>query len=318
MRLKRFLAMCVRSYARLNTSFAIHNHIKNITARKIFDWMLVPFGIFKMIDLNKKKTNILKFKYNLSIVCILKNESTYIREWIVYHRSMGVDHFYLYDNDSDDDLLKVLSEFKDVITYIPIHGQLRQLDAYNNALNKYRNDTKYMAMIDADEFLYCPDINININELLSNIFKDNRVGGLAINWVIFGSSKYKERPKGRVTDNFVWRSKINFKKNSLVKTICNPRKVFSFTVSHAANYLRNYHAVDENGKKVEWALNSQVSVNKIRINHYYSKSKEEFIKKRARGSGESLSMRHLSEFDEHDKNDVFDDSLRKYNLKNLL
>lgn len=317
MRARRFFSMCIRSYASLNTSFIIHNHIKSITVRKIFDWMLIPFGMCKLIVLNLKKMDTSNFKYNLSIVCILKNESTYIREWIIYHHSIGVEHFYLYDNDSDDNLIKVLSEFQDIITYIPIHGQLRQLDAYNNALSKYRNDTRYMAMIDADEFLYCPDMNQSIDKLLSNIFSKKNIGGLVVNWVVFGSSKYDKRPKGRVTDNFIWRSKIDFEKNHLVKTICDPRRVFSFTVSHAANYLRSYHAVDENGKKVEWVLNSQVTVKKIRINHYYSKSKEEFMKKRARGSGESLALRHLSEFNEHDKNDVFDDSLRKYNLKKL-
>ncbi|MBR0260666.1 MAG: glycosyltransferase family 2 protein [Selenomonadaceae bacterium] len=42
------------------------------------------------------------FLYDLAIVAILKNEGRYLKEWLDYHLSAGVDHFYLYDNDSTD------------------------------------------------------------------------------------------------------------------------------------------------------------------------------------------------------------------------
>jgi len=31
----------------------------------------------------------------LSIVAIVRNEGTYIKEWIEYHRMLGVEHFYI-------------------------------------------------------------------------------------------------------------------------------------------------------------------------------------------------------------------------------
>ena len=30
---------------------------------------------------------------------ILKDEDAFVEEWVAYHRILGVDHFYLYDND---------------------------------------------------------------------------------------------------------------------------------------------------------------------------------------------------------------------------
>jgi hypothetical protein len=38
----------------------------------------------------------------LDTVClaaILKEEDSFVEEWVAYHRLLGVDHFYLYDND---------------------------------------------------------------------------------------------------------------------------------------------------------------------------------------------------------------------------
>ena len=36
-------------------------------------------------------------KHQLSICAIFKNEAKFLKEWIEYHRLVGVDHFYLYD-----------------------------------------------------------------------------------------------------------------------------------------------------------------------------------------------------------------------------
>lgn len=318
MKIKRILSSLLRSSARLKLSFIIHNHVSNIKIRKFLDIILAPIGIVNFFYLTVKSKKTSNFKYQISIVCIVKNESSYIKEWIKYHQSIGVNHFYIYDNDSDDDLPNVLKEFGDNVTYTKINGRLRQLDAYNNALNRFSNQTKYLAVIDADEFIYCSNENHTLLPILNSYFKNSKVGGLAVNWVIYGSSHFKTRPTGLVSNNFIYRSKVDFEKNHFIKTICNPRKVFDFTLSHAANYLPGYYAIDEKYNYVPWAKTKKVNISKIRLNHYYSKSREEFLKKRNRGSGEVLAPRRLDEFDEHDKNNVFDDSMRIYNKEHNL
>src|SRR5262245_23964419 len=47
-------------------------------------------------------------KYQLTICAIFKNEKKYLKEWIEYHRLIGVDHFYLYNNNSSDHPLELL------------------------------------------------------------------------------------------------------------------------------------------------------------------------------------------------------------------
>lgn len=310
---KRKISELIHASNRLKLTFFLHSRIDSIRIRKIFDVILLPMGIMKLISLSIKPIKSEKFKYDLSIVCIVKNEVPYIREWIRYHLSIGVEHFYIYDNDSTDNLTEVLQEFKDKITYTKTSGRLRQLDAYNNALNRFSKETRYLGVIDADEFLYCPENGHEVFPIIDEYLKQSKIGGLVVNWIIYGSSHFDSKPNGLVTNNFLYRSQFEFEKNRLVKTICNPRKVFSFTLTHAANYLPGFYAVNEEYQHIEWVTTKHTSVSKIRINHYYSKSREEFAAKRARGGGDVLTKRRKSEFEEHDKNDVFDDSLKVYN-----
>jgi hypothetical protein len=318
MSLRRRISWIIHSSMSLRLTYMIDDHTNNLRVRRFFGLILLPLGLLKLVKLMLFKGKHSAFKYQLSVVAIVKDEAPYLREWIRYHLSVGVEHFFLYDNDSEDDLNKVLREFSPYVTVKRIHGVVRQLDAYNDAINRHRLDTEFMAMIDADEFIFRIGGDKNIVSLVKQLLSTPTSGGLAVNWASFGSSGYVKKPSGLVTNNFVHRATDDCVKNRMVKTICNPRKVFYFAISHAANYLPGHFAINENKERVEWATTKVASIHKIRINHYYSKSKEEFLQKRARGSGEVLGFRDLSEFDEHDQNEIFDDSLRVYNEDNRL
>lgn len=313
MSFRRTVSYLIRSPISLRLTASIDDVVENIYLRKLLQFFLIPIGVLNLLRLSLFKKKSANFEYNLSLVVIIKNEAPYIKEWIRYHSSVGVQHFYIYDNDSDDDVGRVLEEFESLVTVVKIQGPVRQIDAYNDAIRRFKFKTKYMGMIDADEFIFRVDGDHQLVPLIDMLLSNREYGGLVVNWALFGSSGYEARPKGLVTSNFIYRAHDEFGKNRLVKTICNPRKVFYFYVSHAANYLPGYFAVNEDLKKVDGPETKVPSLNRIRLNHYYSKSKSEFIKKRARGSGEVLGLRNMSEFDEHDKNDVYDDSLKKYN-----
>lgn len=50
-------------------------------------------------------------KIDLAIVTIMKNEAPYVKEWLDYHILVGVKKFYIYDNDSDDNLHDILRPY---------------------------------------------------------------------------------------------------------------------------------------------------------------------------------------------------------------
>ena len=53
----------------------------------------------EVIFYGKSSDNVAQFKYKLSITTLFKYEVDFLREWIEYHRAVGVEHFYLYENN---------------------------------------------------------------------------------------------------------------------------------------------------------------------------------------------------------------------------
>jgi len=280
---------------------------------------VVP-GLFNYgkLLLEKNKTTIPK--YGLAVVAIVKNEAPYLQEWINYYLSLGATHFYIYDNESTDNIRDILAAYpEEVITYINFPGSRRQLDAYNDALTRFGKRCHYMAFLDADEFIYVQNQQLNFLDLLFNYFSQNHVGGLAINWQVFGSSHLENKPDGLMTDNYVYRSQNDFEKNHHVKSIVNPKYTAGFIDNpHCPYYLTGYYAIDTNGEEITNTFTKEVNTDIIRINHYFTKSKEEFMQKKARGRATTKAQRTIQDFIDHDKNDVFDDSMRKYNTKHHL
>lgn len=60
-------------------------------------------------------------KYFLSVATMFKNERRWLREWLEFGLMMGVEHFFLYDNNSTDSPLEILQSYIDggYVTYIP-------------------------------------------------------------------------------------------------------------------------------------------------------------------------------------------------------
>ena len=216
------------------------------------------------------------FLHDLAVVSIMKNEAPYVKEWLDYHLLAGVDHFYIYDHESTDNFKEVLQPYINAgtITYNFFSGEMAQNAAYNDAVNKYRFFCKYIAFIDADEFIF-PQNNKNIVEVVDEILNDKKnAGGLGINWRMFGSNNLETADYSRgVLERFT-RCQENFNKH--VKTIANPRKIKCFINPHFAVYFENFFSVNEKGQPFQGPFNEPPTGDKICINHYYTKSKEEY------------------------------------------
>ncbi len=96
------------------------------------------------------------FLHDLSIVAILKCEAPYLKEWLDYHLLAGVDHFYLYDNDSPDNQAEVAAPYvkAGLVDYFYAPGKAAQMFTHNDALKNFRFFSRYFAIIDGDEFIY--------------------------------------------------------------------------------------------------------------------------------------------------------------------
>lgn len=233
----------------------------------------------------------------LSIAAILKNEALDIKEWIEYHKLIGVERFYLYDNESSDNVRDILQPYIDsgLVVYKFISGECMQLPAYRDAVYKYKNQTKWMAIIDLDEFIVPVGKN-NLKDFLKD-YED--YPAVVANWVMFDCNGFTDRPKeqdGLVIANYTRCMKNqNALESRLFKSIVNPRKVILISNPHGFVYFNGKLAVDENfNVNQEHCYSTDVaSVNKIRINHYYSKSLEDYKIKAMRGFADSIRPREI-------------------------
>lgn len=220
-----------------------------------------------------------------AICAIIKNEEDYIEEWINYHYNITkISKFYIYDNESTDNTLLKLKKYieKGVVELSVIHGKDKQIDAYNDCLSKHKSDTKWIAFIDADEFIYISGDNTDINLFLKSYTQFN---GLGVNWITFGPSGHINKPQGGVLENYTECLQLNHYKNLHIKSIVNTQKVIKCESPHFFSYNDNGGVVNEQMEQIE-PLNCFSKYNttsKIAIHHYYTKSVYEFMNRCAKG-----------------------------------
>ncbi len=79
-----------------------------------------------------------------------------MEDWLTHYLNEGVDHFYLIDNNSSDNYLPLLRKYiqKGIVDlYIePVGGN--QMRNYNKRLSQIKEETKWIMVVDFDEFLY--------------------------------------------------------------------------------------------------------------------------------------------------------------------
>ena len=190
--------------------------------------------------------------HKLTITTLTKNSASYIREWIEYHLLIGVDHFFILDNESVDDVHSVLLPYieRNLITYVPWRDNSyrdaqfqinlnTQQKGMAYALSLYGCQSQWTALIDDDEFLLTKG-----NASVKGVLKDyTEYGGLAIGWAWFGSNGHIKKPTGLVIESFTKRRK---ELDILYKTIIQPKHFKRMKTIHYPGFNNGYSLVTEN------------------------------------------------------------------------
>ena len=253
-------------------------------------------------------------KYFLSLCCIIKNERN-LEEFIMYYRILGVEHFYIYDNESDIPISKRLSHsyFKKICTVIPFPGKIQQLNAYNNCLKHHGHETNWLIVVDGDEFI-CPKNpkHFSLRDFLKEFKGYHAIG---INWVMFGSSFHDKKQEGFIIDKYRF---CENHQNKHIKTICKPKYTINFPNPHYAIIQDPSKYVDCHKRKISGPFNEKHTIDCIQINHYWGKSKEEHYEKRDRGRATTIDLRVIDD-DPHEKyNEKIDNFLPNKYLDHVI
>lgn len=234
-----------------------------------------------------------------ALVCIAKNEDNYIEEWISYNFKLGFDDIFVYANDwhysSNDNRVKI----------IKIDGKNKQTIAYNNFLANNNFNYNWAAFFDVDEFLVLKQHD-NIKSFLADYNDCNSIG---INWAIFGNNNHTTVDTNySVLSRFTKRSRETHVTNKHVKSIV---KLPSYLYQDIHNVRGSWFNLN---KEVRYGpFNEPVDWSVAQINHYFTKSNEEFLIKCNRGRADMEQKRLYNDYmSDLYANDIED--LKAFNL----
>ncbi len=233
-------------------------------------------------------------KYKVSICAIFKNEALYLREWIEYHKIVGVEHFYLYNNNSEDDYQTVLAPYiaDGSVTLTQWSQNQAQMQCYHDGIERFKGETEWLTFVDIDEFIV-PNTTDNIYDFLKPFQKKRPV--VIAYWKMFGTSGMLNRDtSGLVTKDLTvcWNKYTN-----IGKVFFNTS--FDFDKNDKHNGALHHYSwgkkgntamppVNVFGKMCTFGKNpvprwADVAYFPLQVNHYFTKTYEEYLQKKAKG-----------------------------------
>jgi hypothetical protein len=210
-------------------------------------------------------------------VCLrFRDEARFLAEWVEYYQAAGVSHFFLYNNYSEDNYREVLQPFIDagLVTLIEWPRTPASPAANEDFILRCQGRYEWAAVLDADEFVVIRD-GSSIGDFLSRY---NKYPAVALYWRYFGSNGHKKRPEGPVIAAYTACSDTM---DVHVKCFVRPDRVTQSRNPHSWYYRGGFSgAVDEHGRPVYGSLGTPTG-DFAWINHYHSKSKEDYLEKAA-------------------------------------
>ena len=241
---------------------------------------------------------------NFVLVATMRNEGPFVLEWLAYHRSIGFDEVVVCSNgcvDGTPDLLDLLAA-RGRLTHLPCTpgpGDKPQLFAYAAAqayLGPRPDD--WLMVLDADEFL---NIHVGAGGVRDLVAARPDATAFLVNWRVFGSSGHAAWSDEPVTRRFVRAAPRYNAVNTSFKTLFTRADAYHCPLlPHGPGFARaerlaEIRPLDGGGQPlpdvfarsesflqsaagtVDWSL--------AQVNHYNTRSREDYRVKHDRGGG---------------------------------
>lgn len=244
------------------------------------------------------------------MVCCAKLEDRYLGEWLEYHLGvLGFGHAYIYDNNADptttqETLSRIDPELRArVIVHHDADNTLLLFRAFAHWIATYRHLHKAVAFIDPDEFLVLHKHG-SIDDLLAEHLYPFG-GALCVNWIIFGDSGLKSYDDRPVTQRFTMRCA---EVDQHVKSIVVCEDLVECVNPHFFTLANGKVQRDTRGTTFGGPLNPGGPTDVVQLNHYLTKTFEEWLIKRDKGHVDidPAYRRPLEVFHDNNHNDVQD------------
>ena len=214
---------------------------------------------------------------------MFRDEAPYLKEWVEYHRMLGVEHFYLYNNESADNYLEVLEPYVkanivEILDWPDVFdiAFMRQRAAFNHCLQRVKGKTSWLAIIDIDEFIV-PVQTDDLKSFLSKYDSKKYVGAIQMNWQLYGTSFLPSIPEGKLLiESLILKAPWDYTTedlpcNTRFKSIVRPQAIEEYKV-HGGTFKNSYYAVPKGGGERD----QPIQIDEIRLNHYFTRAEDFF------------------------------------------
>ncbi|XP_071706873.1 glycosyltransferase family 92 protein RCOM_0530710-like [Rutidosis leptorrhynchoides] len=194
-------------------------------------------------------------KHHMCVCTMLRNQALFLREWVMYHSRIGVERWFVYDNNSDDDIEKVMESLVGLGFMISRHvwPWIKTQEAgFAHCALRARDFCEWVGFIDVDEFLNLPS-GVHLGSVIRNLTESPEVAELRVSCHNFGPSGLKRVPPEGVTMGYTCRLGLPERHKSIVQ----PDKLNPTLI----NMVHHFHLKD--GFK-----HVNVDRNLMVINHY--------------------------------------------------
>ena len=231
-------------------------------------------------------------KIYLTLVAIVRDQEHYIKEWLAFHRIVGVERFVLMLHrcaDRTEERIRELS-FRDDIFIHHVRETAQpsvQMGAYHWAVRNYGHDSRWLLFIDSDEFFF----GTTEDHLPSILECYEKHGGLAAHWINFGHNNIPNREavfrNGRLSiEAFTTKNDDpSHHANRSFKCAVQTEQLIALLSPHRA--LTINPIVRENFEPLvasDYATEACPINNIVRCNHYHTRSMEDWVERSKRGS----------------------------------
>ena len=252
--------------------------------------MLIILLIYLTIFILQKKIN--KFKSHACICTLGKEENKYIREWVEHYKKYGIDKIFLYDNNNinGERFETVIHDYieEGFVEVLDWRGQTKLVyKVMNDCYNKNNKNYDWLLFYELDEFIHLSNI-LNIKDFLKEkkfvncqIIYLNLIEHDDNNQLFYNNRSLFER-----FPNIVSRQRLStLQLKMIIKGNIKGLRIKTTAESYLDNTKSKLKTCDGFGHQIN--IKNSRSINPdyhlYYIDHFFSKSTEEFINKLMRG-----------------------------------
>ena len=226
---------------------------------------------------------------DVAICAIVRNENRYLKEWVEHHLKLGVKKIFICDNshDGDERPYKVLNDYLktdavEIIDYTNQGGSFNVQDkAYMDCYQAHRGEYAWIGFIDIDEMIV-----IQGRQKLPTILNKLQADVVVLSWQMMtdnGLTHYEDKP---IFKRFTQPAKGNRYPNGteLVKPFVRGGiGGLVFECQPHCPTKPKMKVVNVKGEEVSQYPPIPPTYEVAWINHYHTKTAEEFVEKCRRG-----------------------------------